>query len=39
VKTVRPTYTFAEAKARCLAAGGSSYQPCFGCDPISQLGV
>jgi hypothetical protein len=26
-----PTYTFEEAKARCLKSGGANYSPCFGC--------
>jgi hypothetical protein len=34
VKTLRPTYTFDEAKARCERAGGPSFTPCFGCAPI-----
>jgi hypothetical protein len=31
VKKIAPTYTFEEAKARCLKSGGADYSPCFGC--------
>lgn len=33
-KTLQPTYTFAEAKARCEKAGGPNFSPCFGCKPV-----
>ena len=31
VKKSVPTYTFEQAKARCLQSGGADYSPCFGC--------
>ena len=31
VKKSAPTYTFEQAKARCLQSGGADYSPCFGC--------
>jgi hypothetical protein len=35
-KTLLPTYTFDEAVARCRQAGGATFAPCFGCDPLSR---
>jgi len=34
VKKLLPMYTFDEAKVRCEKAGGATFQPCFGCQPI-----
>ena len=34
LKTLRPMYTFEEAKKRCKRAGGDDFSPCFGCAPI-----
>lgn len=31
-KKSAPTYTFEQAKARCIESGGASYSPCFGCE-------
>ena len=33
VEKLAPTYTFAQAKARCEKSGGPDYSPCFGCNP------
>lgn len=33
-KTISPTYTFAQATARCQAKGGADMSPCFGCAPF-----
>lgn len=30
---IAPMYTYEEAKARCRDYGGTTYSPCFGCDP------
>ncbi|HEY5218921.1 MAG TPA: hypothetical protein VIJ16_03880 [Gemmatimonadaceae bacterium] len=36
VTTALPMYTFEQAKARCQAAGGPDYAPCFGCAPVNK---
>ena len=39
LKTLRPMYTFDQAKTRCQREGGDQFSPCFGCEPIGAAHV
>lgn len=34
-KTAAPMFTYDQAVQRCQKAGGSNYDPCFGCNPLA----